>query len=510
MRLMLKSALRRSWRDRECVQFGVDPERAVVLEPVDGPSAGFLSLLDGTRSADVLAREAEALGLGPDRVRHLLGLLAEGGVLDDASAHSDLSGALRHRTDMLDRLRPDLAALSVVHPGPGAGALRIRHRRASRVRVLGAGRVGAAVASVLSAAGVGAVDVVDVGRVEPWDIGPAGFPAEQVGERRDAAGRGAVRRAAPGVTRGHGRAGPGGASRAPGAVGESGAGAAGGGALTVVAPRDGLLAYAPDAAQARRLVASGVPHLYAGVLEGTGLVGPLVLPGRSGCGECQLLALTDRDPALPRVLAQLRSGRPSAVPACDIALATAVAGLAAAHVLAHLDGRMPPSAGARVELSLSRLSTRVRALTADGRCGCGAAARRRTVGAPGARGAITADAPTASVGGGGAVSREAGSGGGGSQSAGSGGGTAETHRAEAHAAGPATPAGAWTGTGVRPRLGAGPGPGTRAAAGRACGTAAAGGEGLGGGATGSRERSPQAISRDRHGRAAAEGGTMAM
>jgi bacteriocin biosynthesis cyclodehydratase domain-containing protein len=310
-------------------------------------------------------------------------------VLDDASAHCDLSEALRHRTAVLDRLRPDLAALSVVHPGPGAGALRIRHRHASRVRVLGAGRVGAAVATVLSAAGVGAVDVVDVGRVEPWDVGPAGFPAEQVGERRDAAGRGAVRRAAPGAARGHGRGGPGGVAEA----GE-------GGTVTVVAPRDGLLAYAPDVAQARRLVASGVPHLYAGVLEGVGLVGPLVLPGRGACGECQALALADRDPAWLRVLAQLRSGGPSPVPACDVALATAVAGLAAAHVLAYLDGRVPPSAGARVELSLARLSTRVRALPADGRCGCGAAARTARTApedAPRSRGSVTGGAAPVQV-----------------------------------------------------------------------------------------------------------------
>jgi bacteriocin biosynthesis cyclodehydratase domain-containing protein len=389
---MLKSALRRSWRDRECVQFGVDPERAVVLDPVDGPSAGFLALLDGTRSADALTREAGALGLEPDRVRRLLGLLAEGGLLDDASAHAELSGALRHRTDELDRLRPDLAALSVLHPGPGAGAARIRHRRASRVRVVGAGRVGAAVASVLSAAGVGAVDVVDVGRVEPWDVGPAGFPAEQVGERRDAAGRGAVRRAAP--TRGRGRAGPG-PCAGPGGGAPSRGGGPGGAVVTVMAPRDGLLAYAPDVVEARRLVASGVPHLYAGVLECTGLVGPLVLPGRTGCGECLGLAQADRDPAWPRMLAQLRSGHPPAVPACDVALATAVAGLAAAHVLAHLDGREPPSTGARVELPLAGLTGRVRALGADSRCGCGAAARIGDAPVP-----TAADVPVASGAGG--------------------------------------------------------------------------------------------------------------
>jgi bacteriocin biosynthesis cyclodehydratase domain-containing protein len=359
MRPMLKSALRRSWRDRHSVQFGVDPAHAMVLEPVDGPAAGFLDLLDGTRGTDMLTRDAGALGLGPDRVRRLLGLLAEGGVLDDASAHAALAASVRHRTDALDRLRPDLAALSVVHRGPGGAADRIRHRRAARVRVHGAGRVGAALAAVLSAAGVGSVDLVDGGRVEPWDVAPGGIPADHIGDRRDAAGRGAVRRAAPDPR----TAGPGTRERSsPGAI------------LTVLAPRDGLRAYAPDPAEARRLVASAVPHLYTGVLEGTGLVGPLVLPGRTACGECLGLRLADGDPAWPRMLAQLRSGRQPAVPACDIALSTAIAGLAAAHALAHLDGRCPPSLGARVELSLGRLSTRVRTLPPDERCGCGASA----------------------------------------------------------------------------------------------------------------------------------------
>jgi len=380
MRPMLKSALRRSWRDRESVQFGVDPAHAVVLEPVDGAAAGFLDLLDGTRGADTLTRDAGALGLAPAQVRRLLGLLAEGGVLDDAAAHGALAEAVRHRAAALDRLRPDLAALSVVHPGAGGAAGRIRHRRAARVRVHGAGRVGAAVAAVLSAAGVGSVDLLDSGRVEPWDVGPGGIPAEHIGDRRDAAGRGAVRRAAPGPRTAAGERG------GPGAT------------VVVIAPRDGLDAYAPDPGEARRLVAAGVPHLYTGVVEGTGVVGPLVLPGRTACGECLGLRLADQDPAWPRMLAQLRSGRQPAVPACDIALATTVAGLAAGHVLAHLDGRVAPGVGGRVELSLSRLTSRVRALPGDPRCGCGAGTAPRSRGAEDIRGgADVSGAPGAPV-----------------------------------------------------------------------------------------------------------------
>lgn len=359
MRPMLKSAMRRSWRDRESVQFGVDPEHAVVLDAVDGAAAGFLDLLDGTRGQGSLTRDAEALGLAPPRSRRLLAVLAEGGVLDDAAAHGELAESWRHRTTALERLRPDLAALSVVHRGPGGAAARIRDRREVRVRVAGAGRVGAAVAAVLSAAGIGRVECRDGGRVEPWDVAPCGIPADQIGERRDVAARGAVRRAAPEPR----AAAPG--RRGPGARPEPGL------CLVVLAPRDGLGAFAPDPRESEPLLTAGIPHLYAGVAEGTGLVGPLVIPGRTGCARCLELRMTDTDPAWPRVIAQLRSGRSPAVPPCDVALATAVAGLAAAHALAFVDGALPPSVGARMEVSLARLGMRVRNLPSDDRCGCG-------------------------------------------------------------------------------------------------------------------------------------------
>ncbi|MEU4682130.1 ThiF family adenylyltransferase [Streptomyces xinghaiensis] len=368
MHPIIKPVLRRGWRDRQTVQFGVTPAHAVLLGPVDTATGSFLSLLDGTRGLPLLRAEAAALGLSGDRPGELLRRLAAAGLLDDPTAPRDGPAAeglpppaCREPAGVPDRLRADLGSLSVVDPEPGGGRRRLAARGAARVQVRGAGRVGAAVATALSAAGVGQVDVVDGGRVAPWETGPGGLPPEAAGERRDTAARKAVRAAATARGRAR-RRGPGGGGPPPGA----------GLALTVLAPRDGLGAYAPDPVPAEALLASGIPHLYAGVLEGTGVVGPLVLPGESACAGCLQRHRSERDPAWSRLLAQWRSARNPAEPACDTALATVVAGLAAAHALAFLDGRPPVCAGARLELALPDLAWEPCSITPHRACGCGA------------------------------------------------------------------------------------------------------------------------------------------
>ncbi|MEW5630860.1 ThiF family adenylyltransferase, partial [Streptomyces hydrogenans] len=162
----------------------------------------------------------------------------------------------------------------------------------------------------------------DGGRVEPWETAPGGLPAEAVGERRVAAARRLVGRWARGPVSARRRC----RRTVPGD---------GGGAealsLVVVTERDGLGVRVPDPVAAEPWMTAGIPHLYAGVLEATGVVGPLVLPGGTACARCLQEEATDRDPAWPRLLAQWRSGAPHPLPACDVALATAVAGLAAGH-----------------------------------------------------------------------------------------------------------------------------------------------------------------------------------
>jgi hypothetical protein len=55
----------------------------------------------------------------------------------------------------------------------------------------------------------------------------------------------------------------------------------------------------------RDLHDAGVPHLPVRVRDGTGLVGPLVIPGITSCLRCADLHRSDRDAAWPAIAAQL-------------------------------------------------------------------------------------------------------------------------------------------------------------------------------------------------------------
>ncbi|MFJ9247937.1 TOMM precursor leader peptide-binding protein [Streptomyces sp. NPDC101776] len=360
MHPMVKPALRRGWRDLNTVQFGMTPAHAMTLGPMDTATGSFLDLLNGTRGLPLLREEGHRMDLPEDHVDQLVEGLTHAGLLDDAKGGGPAADALRAKKDVLDRLRPDLASLSLITGEPGESMGRLAARRELRVQVRGAGRVGAVLAALLSGAGVGEVDVRDGGHTEPWDVAPGGLPPEAVGERRDEAARRAVRRAAPDRP-------PRRTSQATAEEGDPGF------SLVILAPRDDVAVHAPDPAAATGLIVSGTPHLYAGVVEGTGVVGPLVLPGETSCAGCLHHARTDRDPTWPRLVAQWRSGKQPQVRPCDLTLATTVAGLAAAHALAFLDGRSPSSAGARWEVSLPGLHWHARPVWAHSACPCGAA-----------------------------------------------------------------------------------------------------------------------------------------
>lgn len=237
----MKPALRRGWRDLNTVQFGMTPAHALTLGPMDTATGSFLDLLNGTRGLPLLREEGRRMDLPDGHVDRLVERLARAGLLDDAKGGGPAADTLRGKKDVIARLRPDLASLSLITSEPGDAIRHLAARRSLRVQVRGAGRVGAMLASLLAGAGIGEVDVRDVGRVEAGDVAPGGLPAESIGHRRDEAARQAVRRSAPDRPPRRSRT-------TPLPDGEPGF------SLVILAPRDDVAVHAPSA------VHRGTPH----------------------------------------------------------------------------------------------------------------------------------------------------------------------------------------------------------------------------------------------------------
>ena len=343
----LKTALRRVWRDAATLQFGLDPATAVVIGGLDPAAARLVESLDGTRERTGVLVAASQLGLAEEEAADVLALLGRAGVLDDGAADRQALRALDQRDR--DRLAPDLAAASTAPGTSDGGAGVLARRRAATVSVHGAGRVGASVASLLAAAGVGTLAVEDAGTARLADAAPAGLSLDDEGARRQDAALRAARRAAPSVS-----------------------------AKLRVPDRPDLAVLAlvgtVDHRVADRFLRRGVPHLLATVREGSGVVGPLVLPGRSSCLRCHDLHRADRDPAWPRIAAQLSSGGGSTPAPCDVVLATTVAATAALQVVAFLDGTVDvghlPTVDGTLEVARTDGRTRRRTWSRHPLCGC--------------------------------------------------------------------------------------------------------------------------------------------
>ncbi len=347
MRPLLLPALHRLWRDRSTVQLGIDPARSLLLCDLPPGAHLLLDRLDGaTELADLLAA-AHDDGLDPATAAHLVGVLVRAGVVVDAAANTALPSALdapaRHR------LAADAASLSLL-VGDAGSVLARRHR--CMVALHGSARLAVPLASTLAAAGVGRVHVVGRGTVEQRDAAPGGFGSGDESRPRSVAAADAITRAAPQVdTR----------PLPPRRAAD----------LVILAGR-----AAGDTELVNRLVGAGVAHLAVSVRETRGVVGPLVMPGRSSCLHCADLHRRDRDPAWPAVAGQLTTGHRGHVEAQDTALAGTTVGLAALQALTHLDGAMPAqTTDGTLELALPDCRVRRRSWPMHPGCGC----RDRTV-----------------------------------------------------------------------------------------------------------------------------------
>jgi hypothetical protein len=357
-RPMLNPALTPIWRDENTLQIGVDPRRAAVLAGITPARAAFLRRLDGSLTRAQALEAGAAHGLLPAEVAHLLEVLADAGVLVDGGV--DLSPLTAMSTAERDRLAPDLAAWSCTGSdgraeghGPDLAASTLARRRRAVVGVRGAGRVGATLVGLLAAAGVGRLAVSDPKPMRGYDVAPGGAGPSGLRQPRADAAMAAALATAP-------------ATRA-------GAGPDGRADLEVLCP-DGP---SVEPAERDRLLASGVPHMLATTYERVGVVGPLVVPGRTPCLRCLDLHRVDRDRAWPMVSAQLAApgrtlGATATVAACDVVLATAVAAHAALAALAYLDdpAAQSPLCGAGLELRPPLGRPRRRAWGSHPSCGC--------------------------------------------------------------------------------------------------------------------------------------------
>ena len=278
MRPALKAGLRPLWRDRDTLQIGVDPRRARALTGL-GKAAAIVALLDGSRETAEVARAAGDLRHRPEAVDRVLGLLAAAGVLDDFPAGlraalpeylvEDRSRAGLRRACLRARRRrrggarpPPGGVRAGLRRGPGG---RLRRDVPRRVR----GRLG---------------ELPDAGSPGRRTSRPGGLGAADVGASLSAGVARAVHRVAPEVrTADDGR-------RLPD--------------LAVLTGR-------PDPVVLADLMRDRVPHLAVHADEAIGVVGPLVLPGRSACVRCLDLSKAARDPAWPRILAQAGGARPA-------------------------------------------------------------------------------------------------------------------------------------------------------------------------------------------------------
>lgn len=292
---------------------GLDPAGSLAVDDLPPALAEMLDELDDpVERAPLVAR---AVWRGADGV--------------DAEA---LLRELLHAGAVIDASGPDL---------------RARHRAGSSVVVVGDGALAVGIAVGLARAGVGAVYPEATGTVLSGDLGTGYLDADRGRSRLDATAA-AVNGLGPSATTGP----------APQRLVPD---------LVVLAD-----ALAPDPQRPAALHIAGVAHLAARLRDGVGVVGPLVLPGRSACLQCLDLHRGAVDPTWPTVAAQLIGEPGRADPAC----AVATVGLATAQAIAALDGTAgggrPPTLNATLELDPTAGTVLRRTWAPWPGCPCGA------------------------------------------------------------------------------------------------------------------------------------------
>jgi molybdopterin/thiamine biosynthesis adenylyltransferase len=293
----------------------------LVIEQPDGTARRLLAALDGSRSAADLERE-----FGSERVRQALADLGDAALLEDAADDDLTPAAERERFDRQLRYFADLASDSI------PASEYHRRIRSARVALLGVGGLGSWAAYALACCGVGELVLVDGDRVEE-----SNFNRQILYRERDV-GRVKVEAATEAL-----------------AAFNSGC------ALTAVARRlEGVDAIGEVIAGADLVVnaadwpahdierwtnaacfAAGVPFITMSHAPPIARVGPMYVPGETGCYACQEEAYRATHPLYDELVEQHR-GRPSPAPTLGPVCAF-IGGQVALEVLHQVTGLLPPA-----------------------------------------------------------------------------------------------------------------------------------------------------------------------
>ena len=241
-------------RGHGAVQLGLGPVEGIEVRGLTGELIRMLVELERPVPTVVLLDRYSPAGAAREEATALLALLIERGAVVDAAALRQVESV----------------------------------RRTATLVVSGDGPLAVGVGIALAAAGVGTVYVAADGTVCGRDLGCGYLPAD-TGRPRWVAAAEAVRAAAPGQVR---------TGQPPPRLVPD---------LAVLTDAAVPVAGVVDALLARR-----VPHLAVRLRDGSGVIGPLVLPGRTSCLRCLDLQRAAQDPGWPLVAAQLtgRAARP--------------------------------------------------------------------------------------------------------------------------------------------------------------------------------------------------------
>jgi molybdopterin-synthase adenylyltransferase len=298
------------------------------IEQPDEVARGLLAALDGTRS--VAALEAE---FGAARVEEALGGLADAELLDDAADDELVSPRERARLDRQLRYFSEVDAPAV------APSEHQRRLREARVLMLGAGGLGSWASYALLCCGLGELVLVDHDRVEE-----SNFNRQILYRERDV-GRVKVEVAAEALREFDSGCRVEAVERRLDCVDD----------VRVLAEAADVVVNSADwpAHDIERWVnaacfAAGVPVISMSHSPPVGRVGPLYVPGVTGCYACQEESYRDAFPLFDELVEQ-RRGRPS--PAATLGPVCAfVGGQVALEVLHQLTGLVEPATLGRAHI----------------------------------------------------------------------------------------------------------------------------------------------------------------